>query len=196
MALKLNKISNGFYEVYCTDKREVIGFMLEKTKRMHYSRELADIICERLASGEMISKICKSDGMPNYTTVKKWYRQHEEFQEMYDQAMEDRGDTYFDKVMETVEEAGQGEIPQAKLKSDAYKWAAQISNPKQYQKQTKVDHSIGIANLNVITGIVRDEKLIEASREVEEISGNKTDSKASELLDDSNDVGDASKTDD
>lgn len=45
-----------------------------------YTPELADIICERLANGEPLAKICRDDDMPGYSTVRRWESDKPEFQ--------------------------------------------------------------------------------------------------------------------
>jgi hypothetical protein len=37
-----------------------------------FSREVADAICQRLADGESLNAICKTEGMPAESTVRAW----------------------------------------------------------------------------------------------------------------------------
>ena len=44
-----------------------------------YNEELATTICDRLANGEPLAKICRDDDMPNYSTVRMWEDTKPEF---------------------------------------------------------------------------------------------------------------------
>lgn len=46
---------------------------------MTYPKEVADVICARLAEGESLLSICRDEGMPSYATVKRWEIEDEEF---------------------------------------------------------------------------------------------------------------------
>lgn len=37
-----------------------------------YSQEVADLICQRMATGESLRSICRDDGMPAESTVRLW----------------------------------------------------------------------------------------------------------------------------
>lgn len=45
-----------------------------------YTEDLAAAICERLANGEPLAKICRDDAMPSYSTVRRWENEKPEFQ--------------------------------------------------------------------------------------------------------------------
>ena len=53
-----------------------------------YSAELAERICERLAEGEPLVKICGDPEMPSFGTVYRWERDNEEFRQLSAQARE------------------------------------------------------------------------------------------------------------
>jgi hypothetical protein len=44
-----------------------------------YTPELADEICERIANGEPLAKICRDERMPSVTTVWRWEEADEKF---------------------------------------------------------------------------------------------------------------------
>lgn len=64
------------------------------SKREHgrptvYTREIADEICERLASGETLRSICRTEGFPPTPTVRRWVLENRDgFSERYREARE------------------------------------------------------------------------------------------------------------
>lgn len=46
-----------------------------------YSEEVCDAICDRIADGEFLRVICRSEGMPSWRTVYKWKDARPEFAE-------------------------------------------------------------------------------------------------------------------
>jgi hypothetical protein len=47
-----------------------------------YNEDIALRICERLACGEPMKRICADPDMPAYTSVLKWQREHAEFSDL------------------------------------------------------------------------------------------------------------------
>lgn len=68
-----------------------------------YDPEAAQAVCERIARGEPLIKICEDDGMPNYWAVKGWMREGNaafaHFMPMYAQARAESADWLFDQMM-------------------------------------------------------------------------------------------------
>lgn len=54
-----------------------------RAKNVPYSLELATRICDLLATGVSVAKICKAKDMPHETTVYGWLYQHPEFLAQY-----------------------------------------------------------------------------------------------------------------
>jgi len=65
-----------------------------------YSEELADLICERLADGESLIKICADDDMPSRRTVRLWCREKEDFFARYTRARLDQAHSISDEVFD------------------------------------------------------------------------------------------------
>lgn len=115
-----------------------------------YSIELASEICELLADGNPLRRICKMDGMPNASSVYLWLIQHKEFSEMYARAREDQADALADEVVEIADEQPElvqvydkdGKLVEVKIDSallawqrnrmDARKWTAAKLKPRKY----------------------------------------------------------------
>lgn len=54
-----------------------------------YTTELAEEICEHLANGIPMARISNMEGMPSYTTLKRWQRENAEFETLSARAKED-----------------------------------------------------------------------------------------------------------
>ncbi len=108
-----------------------------------YSKELADIICERIGLGESMRSICRDEEMPVMSTIWKWLREHPEFSKQYTQATEERTESQQELILEIGDEAiihaestdpkSSGAVVQAyKLKADNLKWSMSKMKPKKY----------------------------------------------------------------
>ena len=123
-----------------------------------YSQELADTICERLADGESLRSICRSDDMPGTTTVVRWLTDKETFRAQYAKARELQADALFDEMLDISDEASNdwmekhdkenvgyslnGEhIQRSRLRVDTRKWIAARLAPKKYGDKTTTEIS-------------------------------------------------------
>ena len=127
------------------------------TRGFPYSPLLADRICEEIASGAKITKICEKEGYPSYGQLLDWRRKYPEFDEKIRQARKDRAEYYFDKAVEQVEStpAARDEIQRTKVVSDFYKNAAKLTSPENFTDKVEVGGSIGVQIASVETGIRR-----------------------------------------
>ena len=118
---------------------------------MNYSPELADRICEQVASGKSMRTICEAEGMPSMAAVFKWLRTYPEFVEQYARAKEEAADAMAEDILDIaddgrndwMEQHGEdGEsvgwklnnehVQRSKLRVDARKWLAAKLKPKKY----------------------------------------------------------------
>jgi len=102
-----------------------------------YSTDIADKICERLASGESLVVICQDKDMPCKTAVYSWLQKHPEFTDKYVRAREAQADTHVDEI---VHIADTEEDPQkARVRIDARKWVAGKQRPKKYGDKSQIE---------------------------------------------------------
>jgi hypothetical protein len=123
------------------------------------SPAIQDAICERIAQGESLQAICKSDGMPSRQAVLKWLASDPEFVAQYARAREEQADHYADEIVAIADEppdlitrsTGDGEedvevaldgaaIQRQRLRIDARKWVAAKLKPKRYGDKVDVEH--------------------------------------------------------
>lgn len=97
------------------------------TKR---TEETVTAICERLASGETLSSICKDPDMPAAGTVIRWTVEDITFRELYARAREAQAEVLVDEIIRIADEADDAQL--GRLKVDARKWVASKIMPKKY----------------------------------------------------------------
>lgn len=135
-----------------------------------YSPITLDIICQRIAEGMSITDICKTQGMPTYSTLTRWRRLHPEVQEALAQARIDRAEAFRDKaVKEAASAEGKDPISGPALRVDTYKWAASVDDPQRYSQKAKIEAQINMPTQIIVeTGIRREH---EAHSPITHISG-------------------------
>lgn len=69
-----------------------------------YNKATANAICERVAQGEPVRRICRDDEMPHRATVYRWLAEREEFQAAYALAMQCRIDDMADECLEIADD--------------------------------------------------------------------------------------------
>jgi hypothetical protein len=173
MDVDLKDITPGVCEVRDKDGL-LLGLMVRNSKKYEYNKVHAEIICDRIATGESITKICKEPNMPSYGSIMAWVKNNEDFAEMYQMAKMERADSYFDRVLDEADDAlgaTKDTIAINKLRSDTYKWAASVSKPTEYGNKTTIKGELGALTIKVETGIRRPgDEIIEAAKEVKEIT--------------------------
>lgn len=116
-----------------------------------YSEEIASAICERLACGESLRKICGDEKMPALRTVFDWLADDRflSFRTKYAHAREAQADTLFDEILDIADTPQLGEktktkpdgevevtsgdmIDHRRLQIETRKWMASKLHPKKY----------------------------------------------------------------
>lgn len=136
-----------------------------------FSQEIADTICERLANGESLRKICLDEAMPGQTTLYRWLKANDEFREQYAYARELQADTLFDEILDIADDATNdwmerhaddnegwkenGEaMRRSQLRIDARKWMAGKLKGK-YNDKTDVNVNATVAFTGLDVAIKR-----------------------------------------
>lgn len=104
-----------------------------------YTNEIAELICERLANGESLLRICNEDGMPSRMTVYNWLLNKQDFFDKYVRAREIQADHMDDLVNETARVCTPFNAQAVRVQIDAYKWRAAKLKPKSYGD--KIQHA-------------------------------------------------------
>lgn len=118
-----------------------------------YSEAIGDEICERIANGESLRKICLGEHMPSQAAVFRWLGddRYVIFREQYARARLAQADLIFDEIIDIADDGSNdwmerhddqggnigwkenGEsINRSKIRIDARKWMAGKLRPKVY----------------------------------------------------------------
>lgn len=119
-----------------------------------YRQDIADKICQRLASGESLRKICRDEDMPTESTVRQWalddvhgfYAQYARAREVQAEVIAEEilsisddglNDTYEDDEGNT--RTNHDVIARSRLRVDARKWYLSKVMPKKYGERTDIN---------------------------------------------------------
>ena len=104
-----------------------------------YNEKIAKLICERLAMGMSLVKICEAKNMPGRSTVHDWLNPNHPsyqptFSDKYARAREDQADFKADEIEDIANRTLKGEIRPdiARVVIDTKKWTASKLRPKRY----------------------------------------------------------------
>ncbi len=112
-----------------------------------FTQEIVDIICERIANGASLRKVCKEDdALPDRATVLRWLakEEHDAFRGQYARAQDERADFYFEETMEISDNTGtdRDDIAKARLRVVSLKWVCARMNPKKYSDRLAIDAQV------------------------------------------------------
>jgi hypothetical protein len=73
-------------------------------ENLTYSDKLAEEICSRVASGELLTIICREDDMPTMRRCNQWLKERPEFQGLMDMSKNDRLSIFEEEVIEIADD--------------------------------------------------------------------------------------------
>ncbi len=116
-----------------------------------FTQEIADLICERIADGASLRKICEEDDtLPSMRTIMRWLArdEHEEFRRQYARAQDERADLYFEETIELSANCSQDHhaVAKARLQVDTRKWVCARMNPKKYSDRINIDAKVQVVS--------------------------------------------------
>ena len=100
-----------------------------------YNTKLAAKICERMAAGEAVRKICRDPDMPSFRTVMSWAHDQthvaykEGFPEQYLSAMQSMAKNMFDEQLAIADDDNK-DSQRSRLMVDTRKWYRSQCLPK------------------------------------------------------------------
>jgi len=119
--------------------------MRTRKKPIKLTDALSAKICSRMAQGESLRSICRSDGMPALGSVFRWVADDLRFREQYEAAMAQRAEGLFEEILE-IADSSVGDttvvdgvsksnfevVARSRLRVDARKWMLSKMLPKKY----------------------------------------------------------------
>lgn len=121
----------------------------KKVGRPHgYTEEKALEICELVADGQSINKISKMPGMPNRSTILKWFRDVPEFSTMYARAKEIGFEVLADEIIDLADaevNTDKDQLRRHQLMIDTRKWLLAKLQPRKYGERV-TQEIVGDAN--------------------------------------------------
>lgn len=133
-----------------------------------FTQELADIICERLASGESLRAICRDDGFPDRVTVIRWKNTLPDFRNQYARARDDQADLYADDIVDISDDGSNDwmerklrngdvetvldheHVTRSRLRVDSRKWMLSKLKPGTYGDKVQHANAAGDGNTEVV----------------------------------------------
>lgn len=112
-----------------------------------YSADLVALICARMANGESLRSVCRSDDMPSLATVFRWLGDKPEFQEQYARARQARAAALEEEILSISDDDSEDRIvdpetgnakvnaefvARSRLKVDTRKWLMARMAPRVY----------------------------------------------------------------
>lgn len=114
-----------------------------------YSQELADLVCERIASGRSMRDVCRDEDIPARSVVSKWLSTIPGFADQYARAVKQRSEYWIDELCDISDDGSNdwmernepnnpgyqynGEaVARSRLRVDTRKWIASKLIPKVY----------------------------------------------------------------
>jgi len=120
-----------------------------------FTQELGDFICQELAAGKSLTKICKPDAMPSPSSVYGWLRINKEFLDNYTRARADKADYHFEELLDLSDDVNEDALclTKAKLQIDTRKWAISRMDTKKYGDSAQLRHANhdGTGDVNIQT---------------------------------------------
>lgn len=137
-----------------------------------YCTVTCEHICRFISEGKTLSLVARIEGMPPVHTIFAWQREYPEFRKQMKDARTARAEYFADKAIDTAEESKESRVQSDRLKTDTYKWAAEVNDRDTYGKQTKMSGE-GLAQvlIQIVTGVPQAEEkpaIVAESREIKE----------------------------
>jgi hypothetical protein len=110
---------------------------MSRGRKSTYSAKVAVAICERLAAGESLRRICRDEGMPSRATVFSWTLQNAEFQGQYARARDFQAFGWADEILDLADDQTV-DVQRLKLQVDTRKWILARMLPKLYGDKVPV----------------------------------------------------------
>ena len=124
--------------------------------------EVREVILFRLAAGESLRSICRSDGMPDHGTVLRHVFRDAGFRHQYELAREIQAESHVDEMLEIADDgrndwmerndpdnpgwlANKENVQRSRLRIETRKWTAMKLRPKKYGHRVEIEEPAALA---------------------------------------------------
>ncbi len=110
-----------------------------------YTKALVTSICEQIAHGAGLKRICSQPNMPCMKTVFNWLanEEHAEFLHMYERAREQQQEYWADEIIEIADDkANKGDVNRSRLMVDTRKWLMSKLAPRKYGESKRLEADV------------------------------------------------------
>jgi hypothetical protein len=107
-----------------------------------YTEEIAAEICDRLAHGETLVKICRSEHIPSRTTVLRWVQENRQnFGDRFARARDLQFEHWADNLADVADAVRDKpeQVPAARLDSENKRWLLARLKPSLYSEKFQAD---------------------------------------------------------
>ena len=99
---------------------------------VHYTPAIAEMICERIANGEIWYRICNTEGLPSYKSLYVWLDRYPAFAEAYARAQDIAAHARFEKALVVAEDATAATVSADRLHVSTLLRHAEVLAPQRY----------------------------------------------------------------
>jgi hypothetical protein len=114
--------------------------MAQAGRPSEYADYIAEEILTRLSDGETLIAICRTDGMPDRSTVNRWMVRDDEFAARIARARDIGQDSTVDECREIVDSATPEDFQVARLRVWHRQWEASKRAPKRFGERLVQEH--------------------------------------------------------
>lgn len=111
---------------------------------MKYSLATVNRVCDAVAEGRRLSSVFEAKWSPTRRTFYRWLKGHPEARELYDSALEMRGDALIDEVgelrKELKHECDHGRVKAIEVAIKTLQWEASRLNRLRWGERVHIEH--------------------------------------------------------
>lgn len=117
--------------------------------------ELEEKVLTLITEGKSLHTICRDPSMPDRTTIHNWIKRDPNFAQRYDEAREERGNFYGEKVAELAMAvlAGKVDYNIGRVAGDLFKWTAARMSPKNFGDRMELSHKAEDSFVDALKGV-------------------------------------------
>ena len=129
---------------------------LANFKHTVYSSYVVDLICEMIAEGQPLTKICGSPGFPTYSQFCRWKRLDPTVQYRIDEARRDRAERLRDMAYSEALNIENDTVASDKARFEALMRLAGVDDKERFGNARGSTDAMGPIQIMINTGIVRE----------------------------------------